>query len=78
MPTWIPFHDLASLAGLLLAAAIGYFLWYRQSKLPPGPKGVPFFGLSLVDKTPEHFVEWGKKYGANAILISFSHETSYD
>ena len=45
----------------------------KSGKLPPGPKGVPFFGnlFQLSKDAWVTFAEWGKQYGM--ISLSFSH-----
>jgi len=62
-PTLAQF-SLVALAGLLFAS-VGYAFELRRSKnkLPPGPKGTPFFGMRLSDKGLNDFEEWAKMYG---------------
>jgi hypothetical protein len=69
---------LVTLAGLLIVS-IGYLFKLRRSKykLPPGPKGSPFFGIRLSDKGLNDFEEWAKMYGKRIHVpgpaISCSH-----
>ena len=43
----------------------------KSGKLPPGPKGVPFFGnlFQLSKDAWVTFAEWGKQYGASDTFI---------
>ena len=70
---WRKHHPLMSLLSLALLgclAFLAYCAWRRRTpggvSSPPGPRGVPFFGL--VRNIPhEHawltYAEWAKKYG---------------
>ncbi|KIM47091.1 hypothetical protein M413DRAFT_63638 [Hebeloma cylindrosporum] len=79
---------LVTLASLLIIAA-GYFFQFGRSKrkLPPGPKGMPFFGIRLSDKGLNDFEEWAKMYGdvmylnvfgQGGIVVLNSHQAVVD
>jgi len=50
---------------LLSLYAIGTFKSYPKSKVPPGPKGIPFFGnlFQLSMTSWKEFDAWKKQYG---------------
>lgn len=64
------FHSVFGGLSLALAAAFLLSIYTKPSTrriLPPGPKGIPFFGnLFQLMATPEPwkaFAQWGKEYG---------------
>jgi hypothetical protein len=52
----------ATFVGLFIISARLIFGW-MNNKYPPGPKGVPFWGLRLSETAWKDFEQWGKKYG---------------
>ncbi|KAL5404514.1 hypothetical protein PMIN03_009101 [Paraphaeosphaeria minitans] len=51
---------LTALSLLLFAKLWANFQWHRKYKLPPGPRGLPFFG-NMFEMPPYHQGPWAQK-----------------
>jgi len=65
-------------AALVSVYAIRTVKGYAKGKVPPGPKGIPFFGnLFQLSMTPwKEFDAWKKQYGMSTFQPSVTFRSS--
>lgn len=66
----------ATVSAVLGCTLLTYFYidFYRRSRLPPGPRGIPLIGnLTIIPQKDETKVvsEWSRQYGEHATELDF-------